>query len=124
MKLWVSPFTAGELDHMAFNGSFQRNQFYDSGVKMSFLDIAGCRITVPGVRVCQVLHPMGKFIMGFKDNTSRSLLQLSFRNLPPGSYPLNISSITGWGSKEECLAEEFPVLISLIKNKSSQLSKL
>jgi len=30
MEVWVSLFTAGELDQMAFKGPFQLKQFYDS----------------------------------------------------------------------------------------------
>lgn len=34
----------------------------------------------------------GKLITGFKDNSLKSLLQLSFKSLPHGSYQLNISN--------------------------------
>jgi len=30
MELWVSPFIAGKLDQMAFEGPFQLKQFFDS----------------------------------------------------------------------------------------------
>lgn len=50
----------------------------------------------------------GKLITGFKDNSLRSLLQLSFRSLPHGSYQLNISIKQGQCSKEESLTEKNP----------------